>query len=119
MRSEATILAVVEQTVFGSEVMGVLWVLRVKGPDDLNFDARKLHGVLSVVPEGFPDDWHPFRDDFLPDEDRVRANFLLGMCIHAQMEEVEQIVQINLPVRLGIRRERQILARLLARHASR
>src|SRR5262245_34059435 len=119
MRSEATILSVVEQTVFGSKVTGVLWVLRVKGPDDLSFDARKLHGVPSVVKKGFPDDWHPFRDDFLPDKNRVRANFPLGMRIHAQMEEVEQIVQINLPVRLGICRERQILARLLARHASR
>jgi hypothetical protein len=96
----------------------MLWVFRVKGSEDFSFDARKLHGVLSVVKERFPDDWHPFRDDFLPDDDRVRANFLLCMCIHSQMEEMEQIVEINLPVRLGIRREWKILARLLARNTS-
>jgi hypothetical protein len=67
---------VVEQTVFGSEVTGVLWVFRVKGSDNLSFDARKLHGVPSVVKEGFPEDWYPFRDDFLLDDDRVRANLL-------------------------------------------
>jgi len=78
-----------------------------------------LHGVLSVVKEGFPDDWHPFRDDFLPDDYRVRANFPLCMFIHSQMKKVEKIVEINLPVRLGIRREREILPRLLARNASR
>src|SRR4029453_3987848 len=109
MRSEVSILAAVEPPGLGSEVTGVLWVFRIQGPDDLSFDARKLHGVPSVVLEGFPDDWHPFRDNFLPDKNRVRANFLLGMGIHAQLEEVEQIVQINLPVRLGIRREWQIL----------
>jgi hypothetical protein len=35
------------------------------------------------------------------------------------MEKMEQIVEINLPVRLGIRREREILSRLLTRNASR
>ena len=33
-RSEASILAVVKQTGFDSEVTGVLWVFRVQGPDD-------------------------------------------------------------------------------------
>jgi hypothetical protein len=41
------------------------------------------------------------------------------MFIHSQMEEVEQIVEINLPVRFGIRGEREILPRLFARNASR
>jgi hypothetical protein len=96
----------------------VLWVFRVKSSDDLSFDARKMHGMLSVVKEGFPDDWHLFRDDFLPDDDRVCANFLLCMIIHSQIEKVEQIVEINFPIRLGICREREILPRLLMRNAS-
>jgi hypothetical protein len=97
----------------------VFWVFRAKGSDDLSFNARKVHGVLSIVKERFPDDWHPFRDDFLPDDDRVRTNFPLCMFIHSQMEKVEQIVEINLPVRFGICREREILPRLLAGNASR
>ena len=97
----------------------MLWVFRGQGSDDLRFDTRQVHRVLSVVKERFPDDWHPFRDDVLPDDERVGANFLLGMCIHSQMEEVEQIVEINLPVCLGIRRKREILPRLLTRHAGR
>jgi|RhiMethySRZTD1v2_1073278.scaffolds.fasta_scaffold217166_3 hypothetical protein len=48
MRQDVGIFSVVKQTVFGSEVTGVLWGLRVQGPDDLSSETRKLHGV----PEG-------------------------------------------------------------------
>ena len=39
------------------------------------------------------------------------------MVVHAQREEVEQVVEVDFPVRLGVGRERQVLARLLARDA--
>ena len=104
---------------FGIHITRVLWVFRGKSTDDLNFDARKMNGVSSVVKEGFPDNRHPFRDDFFSDDCRIRTNFPLSMFIHPKVEEVEKIVEINLPVRLGVRREREIFPRLLARNSSR
>ena len=47
----------------------------------------------------------------------VRANFLLRVIVHPQLQEVQEVVEIDFPVRLGVRGERQILPRLLARDA--
>ncbi len=46
----------------------------------------------------------------------VLLNFPLRVAVDAQLEEVLQVVQIDLPVPLGIGRERQVDARELPRH---
>src|SRR4030095_3949463 len=64
--------------------------------DDANVDARELRRAFSVIEEGFPGGRAPLAHDLLADEGRVGPDLLLGMGIHAQREEVEEVVEVDL-----------------------
>ncbi len=72
--------------------------------------------VHPVVDERFPGHRHPLGDDFLTNRAGKLPDFPLCMQIHPQGEEVQQIVQVRLPVGLGVGRKREVLAGLLAGH---
>src|SRR5271157_1096678 len=77
----------------------------------------EAQALQMVVEKRFPGNRHPARDDFLTDHVRVFADFLLRVGVHAQVEEVEQIPEVDLPVGFGVGGKRQVLAGLLPRHA--
>jgi hypothetical protein len=77
-------------------------------------EPAQPHCLHAVVQEGFPHQREEGLHDLLAERERVASNLFLGMAVHAEGEEVEQVVQVDLPVGLGVRRERKILAGLLA-----
>ena len=85
--------------------------------EHLALDAREPDAVARVVVEGFPDVRHPLGDDRLANQRGIGANLRLRMRIHSERQKAEQVVQVHLPVGLGIGGERQVLPRLLARDA--
>lgn len=67
----------------------------------------------AVINERLPDERKERPDDLLGDRRGVVADLELGVGVHPQGEEVEEIVEIDLPVGLGVGRERKILTSLL------
>ena len=68
----------------------------------------------AVVLECLPDYRKQWLYDLLADRCRVVPNFLLRVTVHSQCQEVQQVVQIDFPVGLGVGRQRKVLAGLLA-----
>jgi len=71
-------------------------------------------GAEAVVLEGAPGGGHPFLDDGA-DRLGVSADLVLGVVVGAQAEEMKQIVQVHLPVPLGVVIRRKHHAGELAR----
>ena len=79
---------------------------RLAGAKRLDLQAGKADGVEVVIQEGLGRDG----DDGLDEGEHgvgVVADLLLGVRVHAQREEVEQVVQVDLPVPLGVDAQRQ------------
>ena len=81
-------------------------------PDDLLVESGQPQGVDTVVEEGFPDQRKERSHDLFAERRGVVANLFLGMPVHAEGQKVQQVVQVDLPVGLGVGRERQVLASL-------
>ena len=64
----------------------------------------QLYRFQPVVGKGLPHQRKQRADNLLADRLGVLANLPLGVRVHPQVQEVQQIVQIDLPVRLGIGR---------------
>lgn len=60
-----------------------------------------MHGVEVVVLEGLGGDGDDGLDQFVH-RGGVVADFLLGVGVHAEGEEVEEVVEVDLPVPLGV-----------------
>jgi len=73
---------------------------------------RQPEGLHAVIEKGFPAERKELAYDLLADRLGIAANLQLGMRIHPQGKEVEEIVEVDLPVGLGVGRQRQILPRL-------
>ena len=92
-------------------------ILFHNGLDERGIHAGETEGVVAIVEKGFPCYGTPFRDDLVADDFGVITNLQLRMIIHSQVEKMEEIMQVDFPVRFGVGRERQVFARLLAGHA--
>jgi len=82
--------------------------------DHLAVESRQPHGLDAVVDERLPDEREERPNDLLADRRGVLADLELGVGIHPQREKVEEIVEIDLPVGLGVGRKGKILAGLFA-----
>src|SRR5882672_346307 len=99
---QTPLLAGIEETARGGDAARALGVAGGDGAQDLEFDPRKRNGVTAVVEERLPDKGHPPGHDLLADDVRVGTNLTLRMLVHPKAQEVEEIVEIDFPVRLGI-----------------
>src|SRR5580658_1271761 len=73
--------------------------------------------MAPIIEKSLPNQRNPLRNDLLSDYGSVATNLLLSMTVHAQLQEVQQIVQINLPICFSVGRQRQIFSGLLSGHA--
>ena len=72
-------------------------VVRKEVPDDLHLLSREGHCVLAVGEEGLIGIRDPVAHD-VGDRLGVAADLELGMGIDAQLQEVEEVVEVRLPV---------------------
>ena len=73
--------------------------------ESLNYggiEAGESGGVHAVVEEGFPDDGEERGDDAFADGGGVVADFKLSVAVHAESEEVQEVVEIDFPVGFGV-----------------
>ena len=75
---------------------------------------EKAERLEPIIHERFPGDWTPPADNLIPDDVRVAPDLELRMVIHPQPEEMKEIVEVDLPICLGISGKRQILSSLLS-----
>ncbi len=58
--------------------------------------------MKAVVLEGFPGNRAPAAENLLANDGGIAADLPLGVGIHSQGQEMQQIVEVDLPVGLGI-----------------
>ena len=85
--------------------------------DHFLVEASEPHGVHAIVEKRLPRERKEWLHDLLADRCGVVPNLLLGVGIHPQGQEVQEVVQVHLPVGFGVGGEGQVLASLLSRHA--
>src|SRR5438876_3357743 len=116
---ERSLRAGLEKPSRGGDFPGALRGAGRDGADDLEFDPREGKRVPAVVEERLPHDRHPLGYDLLTNDGGVGANLILRVLVHAKAEEVEEILEVYLPVGLRVRGQREIFPRLLARNSGR
>jgi hypothetical protein len=61
-----------------------------------------MYAVALEIKKGSPDQWNPLGHNLFSDHHSISSDFPLCASIHSQIEKVQQIVQINFPLRLGV-----------------
>ena len=79
--------------------------------------GRERDRVHPVVAEGLVGRRHPAQDDLVEDHVGIGADLVLGVGVGPQRQEVQQVVQVDLPVELRVVVDRQRRARELAGEA--
>ncbi len=83
----------------------------------LDFEAGHEHAVEAVVVEGFECDGADGFDEFVHGIG-VDADFFLCVLVHAEGEEVHDVVEVTLPVPFGIEGDREDATREFAGYAT-
>src|SRR5271170_5839282 len=90
-------------------LLGFAFVLgsqRSASPQRFDFQSSQMKRVKIVIQKRFGGDGDD-RTDKLKDRDGIVADFLLGVLVHSQRQEMEKIVQIDLPVELRVNTDRE------------
>jgi hypothetical protein len=70
--------------------------------DQFAVEPREPHRLHAVVEKRLPDEREERLHDVVADRLGIAADLDLGVRVHPQGEEVEQVVEVDLPVGLGV-----------------